>query len=128
MVGTSLATIVVTSISFLTAHNKRGGVRWEVWRKMILGLVIVSLVGADIAVAGAIGFAWFGQDVINLPEGTIGFVHITGFLCISVASFAMAKVGVKLAHVLPALTLKRAFGILLLFAGGQLLLNEIEVI
>ena len=217
-IGTSLATIVVTSISSLTAHNKRGGVRWEVWRKMALGLVIGSLVGAGIAdmidgkvlqaiigvgallvalkmlflsnkeqlgkplpsagvqfgagtgiglassifgigggsltvpflnwaglpmkqsvgtsaacglpiaVAGAIGFAWFGQDVVNLPEGTIGFVHITGFLCISVASFAMAKVGAKLAHVLPALTLKRAFGVLLLFAGGQLLLSGIGVI
>ena len=48
-IGTSLATIVVTSISSLTAHNKRGGVRWEVWRKMALGLVIGSLVGAGIA-------------------------------------------------------------------------------
>lgn len=215
-VGTSLATIVVTSISSLTAHNKRGGVRWEVWRKMALGLVIGSLVGAGIAdmidgkvlqaiigvgallvalkmlffsnkeqlgkplppasvqfgagigmassifgigggsltvpflnwaglpmkqavgtsaacglpiaLAGAAGFAWFGQDVVNLPEGTIGFVHITGFLCISVVSFAMAKVGAKLTHVLPALTLKRAFGVLLLFAGGQLLLSGIGVL
>ena len=48
-IGTSLATIVVTSISSLTAHNKRGGVRWEVWRKMALGLVVGSLVGAGIA-------------------------------------------------------------------------------
>lgn len=84
--------------------------------------------GLPIALAGAAGFAWFGQDVVNLPQGTIGFVHITGFLCISVASFAMAKVGAKLAHVLPALTLKRAFGVLLLFAGGQLLLSGIGVI
>ena len=217
-IGTSLATIVVTSISSLTAHNKRGGVRWEVWRKMALGLVIGSLVGAGIAdmidgqalqaiigfgallvalkmlffsnkeqvgkplppagvqfgagtgigmassifgigggsltvpflnwaglpmkqsvgtsaacglpiaLAGAAGFAWFGQDVVNLPEGTIGFVHVTGFLCISVASFAMAKVGAKLAHVLPALMLKRAFGVLLIFAGGQLLLSGLGVL
>ena len=214
-IGTSLATIVVTSISSLTAHNKRGGVRWEVWRKMALGLVVGSLVGADmidgqalqaiigvgallvalkmlffsnkeqvgkplppagvqfgagtgigmassifgigggsltvpflnwaglpmkqsvgtsaacglpIALAGAAGFAWFGQDVVNLPEGTIGFVHVIGFLCISVASFAMAKVGAKLAHVLPALMLKRAFGVLLIFAGGQLLLSGLGVL
>jgi uncharacterized membrane protein YfcA len=40
----------------------------------------------------------------------------------------MAKVGAKLAHVLPAATLKRAFGVLLLFAGGQLLLSAIGVI
>lgn len=217
-IGTSLATIAVTSISSLTAHNKRGGVRWEVWRSMALGLVIGGLVGAGIAdmidgdilqviigigallmalkmlflsnkeqldrplpptsvqfgagsaigmassifgigggsltvpflnwaglpmrqsvgtsaacglpiaVAGAVGFAWFGQDVVNLPKGTIGFIHISGFICISVASFAMAKVGAKLAHVLPALILKRAFGVLLLVAGGQLLLSGIGVL
>ncbi|MGP5202936.1 sulfite exporter TauE/SafE family protein [Psychrobacter aquimaris] len=217
-IGTSLATIAVTSLSSLMAHNKRGGVRWEIWRHMALGLVIGSLVGAGvadmidgqmlqviigvgallmalkmlflsnkeqpnrplphagvqfgagtgiglassifgigggsltvpflnwaglpmrqsvgtsaacglpIALAGAAGFAWFGQDVVNMPEGTIGFIHITGFLCISVASFAMAKVGAKLAHVLPALMLKRAFGVLLLIAGGQLLLSGIGVL
>ncbi|GAA0802023.1 sulfite exporter TauE/SafE family protein [Psychrobacter piscatorii] len=217
-IGTSLATIAVTSLSSLMAHNKRGGVRWEVWRHMALGLVIGSLVGAGvadmidgqmlqviigagalmmalkmlflsnkeqldrplphagvqfgagtgiglassifgigggsltvpflnwsglpmrqsvgtsaacglpIALAGATGFAWFGQDVVNMPAGTIGFIHITGFLCISVASFAMAKVGAKLAHILPALTLKRAFGVLLLFAGGQLLLSGLGVL
>lgn len=48
-IGTSLATIVVTSISSMTAHNKRGGVRWEVWRSMAIGLVIGSLIGAGIA-------------------------------------------------------------------------------
>ena len=217
-IGTSLATIAVTSISSLTAHNKRGGVRWEVWRNMALGLVIGGLVGAGIAdmidgkvlqiiigigallmalkmlflsnkeqldkplphasvqfgagtaigmgssifgigggsltvpflnwaglpmkqsvgtsaacglpiaLAGAVGFAWFGKDVANLPEGTIGFIHISGFIFISVASFAMAKVGARLAHVLPALILKRAFGVLLLFAGGQLLLSGIGVL
>ena len=84
--------------------------------------------GLPIALAGAAGFAWFGQDVVNLPEGTIGFVHVTGFLFISVASFAMAKVGAKLAHILPALMLKRAFGVLLIFAGGQLLLSGLGVL
>ena len=184
-VGTSLATIVVTSISSLTAHNKRGGVRWEVWKRMAGGLVIGSLLGAavadqinghtlqaligiaallvafkmlflsnkeqlgkplpstpvqvgagtgiglasaifgigggsltvpfltwaglpmrqavgtsaacglPIALAGAAGFAWFEQDVANLPEGAIGFVHIIGFIYISIASFITAKLGVK---------------------------------
>ncbi|AAZ18990.1 probable integral membrane protein, DUF81 family [Psychrobacter arcticus 273-4] len=217
-IGTSLATIIVTSISSLTAHNKRGGVRWDIWRNMALGLVIGSLIGAGvadaidgdvlqaiigvgallisfrmlffsnkeqpskplppigiqfgagasiglassifgigggsltvpflnwvglsmkqsigtaaacglpIALAGAVGFAWFGKDMMNLPDGTIGFVHITGFLFISAASFITAKVGAKLAHQLPALMLKRAFGILLLFAGGQLLLSGVGVL
>lgn len=217
-VGTSLATIIITSISSLTAHHKRGGIRWEVWRSMALGLVIGSLVGAGIAdringqalqaligigallvalkmlffsnkeqlgkplphkgvqfgagtgigmassifgigggsltvpflnwvglpmkqavgtsaacglpiaIAGALGFAWFGQDVANLPEGTIGFVHIIGFFCISAASFITAKFGAKLAHQLPAATLKKSFGVLLIFAGGQLFLSGIGVL
>ncbi len=210
-VGTSLATIIVTSISSLTAHNKRAGVNWQVWKNMAGGLVIGSLCGAyvaehingqilqtmigvcallvalkmlffpnkehldkplpptgiqftagssiglasaifgigggsltvpflsysglpmkqavgtssacglPIALAGALGFAWFGQGVENLPKGTFGFVHIEGFLCIAIASFIMAKVGAKLAHVLPAQTLKRAFGVLLMFAGAKML-------
>ncbi|WP_230657948.1 sulfite exporter TauE/SafE family protein [Psychrobacter sp. I-STPA10] len=210
-VGTSLATIIVTSISSLMAHNKRGSVRWDVWKYMAGGLVIGSVSGAaiadqingqmlqamigaaallvafkmlflsnkeqvgkplpkppvqfgagtgiglasaifgigggsltvpflnwsglpmrqsvgtsaacglPIAVAGALGFAWFGQDVANLPAGTIGFVNITGFICISIASFITAKLGAKWAHQLPAATLKKAFGVLLTFAGGQLL-------
>lgn len=217
-VGTSLATIIITSISSLTAHHKRGGIRWEVWRSMALGLIIGSLVGAGIAdringqalqaligigallvalkmlffsnkeqlgkplphkgvqfgagtgigmassifgigggsltvpflnwvglpmkqavgtsaacglpiaIAGALGFAWFGQDVANLPEGTIGFVHIIGFFCISAASFITAKFGAKLAHQLPAATLKKSFGVLLIFAGGQLFLSGIGVL
>ncbi|WP_201578655.1 sulfite exporter TauE/SafE family protein [Psychrobacter sp. Pi2-52] len=217
-IGTSLATIAVTSLSSLMAHHKHDSVRWEVWRNMALGLIIGSLVGAGIAdmidgqilqmiigvgallmalkmlflsnkdqmvkplppaslqfgagtgiglassifgigggsltvpflnwsglsmrqsvgtsaacglpiaLAGAAGFAWFGQDVVNMPEGTIGFIHVTGFICISVASFAMAKVGAKLAHVLPALTLKRLFGVLLLVAGGQLFLSGLGVL
>ncbi|WP_296402585.1 sulfite exporter TauE/SafE family protein [Psychrobacter sp.] len=210
-VGTSLATIIVTSISSLTAHHKRGGVRWDVWKNMAIGLVVGSLLGAavaeqihglmlqaligggalliafkmlffsnkeqlgkplpstpvqigagsgiglassifgigggsltvpfltwaglpmrqavgtsaacglPIALAGAAGFAWFGQNVAELPEGAVGFVHIIGFVCISLTSFIMAKLGAKWAHQLPANTLKKCFGILLVIAGGQLL-------
>ncbi|WP_352289948.1 sulfite exporter TauE/SafE family protein, partial [Psychrobacter sp. GW64-MNA-CIBAN-0177] len=40
---------IITSISSMSAHNKRGGVRWDIWRNMALGLVIGSLVGAGVA-------------------------------------------------------------------------------
>ena len=81
--------------------------------------------GLPIAVAGALGFAWFGKNVPNLPDGAIGFVHVTGFFCISIASFITAKIGAKFAHKLPALVLKRSFGAFLLLAGGQLLLSGV---
>lgn len=211
-VGTALATIILTSISSMSAHHKRDGVRWDIFKNMAKGLVLGSLVGAwvatmidgkslqaiigggavlmaikmlffpnkenldkplpkdymqslagvviglmsaifgigggsltvpylsssgvpmkqavgtsaacglPIAVAGAIGFMWFGRGVVSEFDvaGTVGFVHIGAFVTISVVSFAMAKVGAKLAHVLPAQVLKRAFGCLLLVVGVQL--------
>lgn len=48
-IGTSLATIVVTSISSTQAHHKRGNVRWKVWQYMSIGLVIGSLCGSYVA-------------------------------------------------------------------------------
>ena len=217
-VGTSLATIVVTSISSMQSHNKRGGVRWDVWRNMSIGLVVGSFVGAyiadllhgkvlafliagmalfmglkmllakkseviatthlpsapvqtgvggfigaasaifgigggsftvpflsrfgltmqqavgtsaacglPIAIAGALGFMFFGKDVQGLPAEAIGFVHITVFLCISVMSYLFAKVGAKLAHQLPANTLKRMFGGLLLIVGAKMMLGALGI-
>lgn len=39
-VGTSLATIIVTSISSVTAHHKKGAVLWQVFRNLAPGLVL----------------------------------------------------------------------------------------
>ncbi len=47
--GTSLATIIVTSISSLMAHNKNGAVIWTVFKNLTPGLVIGSFFGAGIA-------------------------------------------------------------------------------
>ncbi|ELA09460.1 hypothetical protein MOMA_03620 [Moraxella macacae 0408225] len=211
-VGTSLATIIVTSISSMQSHHKRGGVRWDIWKNMSIGLVVGSVFGAwiadllkgeiltaliacmamlmglkmftakksdtastrtlpnapiqmgvggligsasaifgigggsftvpflsrfgldmkqavgtssacglPIAIAGALGFMFFGRDVTGLPPDAIGFVHITAFVCISLMSFMFAKIGAKLAHQLPASTLKRMFGVLLVIVGIKML-------
>ena len=39
-VGTSLATIIVTSISSVTAHHKKGAVLWQLFRNLAPGLVL----------------------------------------------------------------------------------------
>lgn len=225
-IGTSLATIIVTSISSLRAHNSRGAVNWSVWKRMAPGLVIGSLLGAavasvihgnslqaiigigaflvglkmlfmknkslekndfsklpspigqtglggfigivssifgigggtltvpilsycglkiqnavgtsaacglPIASAGAVGFLVFGQFIDSsvkeaLPNGVLGFVHIYAFICVSLASFFTARIGAKLAHKLPAATLKKAFAVLLLIVGVKLVLNADVII
>lgn len=217
-VGTALATIILTSISSMTAHNKKGGVRWEVFKNLTYGLVLGALFGAwvatlihgqylqgligvfailmsiqmfmkkagenikplpspmsqsvaggvigmasaifgigggslnvpylthaglpikqavgtsaacglPIAIAGAVGFMWFGQGyVANMSEpvsGLVGFVHLPAFIAISAASFITAKLGAKIAHKLPADTLKKAFACLLLVVGCQLIYKSV---
>jgi uncharacterized membrane protein YfcA len=48
-IGTSLATIVVTSISSVRAHQRRGAVLWPVFWRLTPGIVIGAWVGAAIA-------------------------------------------------------------------------------
>lgn len=48
-VGTSLATIVFTSISSVRAHHQRGAVLWPVFWKLAFGIVVGALLGAAIA-------------------------------------------------------------------------------
>ena len=50
-VATSLATICFTSLSSVRAHHKRGAVLWPVARALSPGIVIGSLLGAQLAVA-----------------------------------------------------------------------------
>ncbi|QSP96184.1 sulfite exporter TauE/SafE family protein [Marinobacter salinisoli] len=45
-VGTSLATIVFTSISSIRSHHSRGAVRWDVFRPMAVGIVMGAILGA----------------------------------------------------------------------------------
>lgn len=206
--GTSLATIIVTSISSSIAHHKNGAVIWSVFRNLAPGLVIGSFLGAGIAgllsganlqliigvfviwvaykmmvgtkhvldensvlpstfsqfcagtgigvasaifgigggsltvpylnhygvvmqravgtsaacglpiaVAGAVGFIFFGmKEQIDVPN-SIGFVHIYAFLGISTMSFFTAKLGAKAAHTLSPRMLKKCFAALLFTVG-----------
>jgi len=50
-VATSLATIMFTSLSSVRAHHVRGAVRWEIVKLLAPGIVIGSMLGAQIAKA-----------------------------------------------------------------------------
>lgn len=45
-VGTSLATIVFTSLSSIRSHHLHGAVRWDIFKPMTAGIVVGALVGA----------------------------------------------------------------------------------
>ena len=48
-VGTSLATIIVTAISSIRAHHKRGAVRWLLVAQLSPGIILGAWLGAAIA-------------------------------------------------------------------------------
>ena len=48
-IGTSLATIVITSISSTWAHHRHGAVQWPVFIRLSPGIVVGALLGALIA-------------------------------------------------------------------------------
>lgn len=50
-VATSLATICFTSLSSVRAHHRRGAVLWPIVRLLAPGILLGSLVGAQVAVA-----------------------------------------------------------------------------
>ena len=58
--GTSLAVIVLTSISSLRAHHSHGAVRWEAVRRITPGIVLGTLVGSFAAARlPDLGLKWF---------------------------------------------------------------------
>lgn len=216
--GTSLATIVVTSFSSVTAHHKKGAVLWSVFCNFLPGLLLGSFLGAGIAgrmsaellqlviglfvmymaykmfrgaatqvdeskhlpaapvqmlvgggiglasaifgigggsltvpylnrcgvvmqkaiatsaacglpiaLSGAIGFMFFGEQAQEHIENAIGYVQIYAFLGISVMSFVTAKLGAKAAHALSPILLKKSFAIYLVFIGIYFIYQSINV-
>ncbi len=95
--GTSLATIIPTSFSSVTAHNKKGAVDWELLRRwaipMLLGVLVgstvsgiargqvLSLVFAAVALPVALQLAFGGDNrriADRLPTGPLGLLLPAG--------------------------------------------------
>ncbi|TKB12098.1 sulfite exporter TauE/SafE family protein [Desulforhopalus sp. IMCC35007] len=47
--GTSLASIIFTSISSFLAHHKRGAVHWDIVKKIVIGILTGTFLGSCIA-------------------------------------------------------------------------------
>ncbi|MBQ7607877.1 MAG: sulfite exporter TauE/SafE family protein [Desulfovibrionaceae bacterium] len=210
--GTSLASIVITSISSARAHNKRGAVHWDIVKHITPGilagtflgslvashmpvlflkifficfLIVVALkmisryqpkasrempgflgtsgvgsviglissfvgigggtlsvpfmtfcnvpmheavgtsaaIGFPIALAGTIGYIIGGMNIPDMPQGTLGFIHIPALIGLAAASFCTAPIGAKLSHALPTAKLKVCFAFFLLIVAGRMLIG-----
>lgn len=118
-VGTSLSTIVFTSYSSLSAHNRKGAVDWELFKSWAPGIIVGVLIGTAIAsvisgksmtaifggiallVAGWMAFSPTGLQVFpGLPTGALKYA-VTA--CIGIISALMGIGGGTLS--VPTMTL-----------------------
>jgi len=210
--GTSLATIVMTSVSSVRAHHKRGAVLWQVVWRLTPGIVAGTLMGAmladmlsggalkrifgifalliavqlglgakpaphrklpggtgmalaggviggvsaivgigggsltvpfltwcrvgvhnavatssacglPIALAGSLGFIITGWNETTLPAFSSGYIYWPAMAGIATASALFAPLGARLAHALPADTLKKFFALFLALLGARMLVG-----
>ena len=211
-VATSLATICFTSLSSVWAHHKRGAVLWPVAKTLAPGILVGSIIGAQIAVAlptrilsllfalfiafsatqmlidrkpkpsrtlpstagmfamgnligvvsavlgaggafisvpfmtwcnikihqavatsaalgfpialaGTLGYIWAGQNMPDMPPGSIGYVYLPGLVFIALASISTAPLGARTAHRMDIGPLKRAFAVVLYILAAYFLLR-----
>lgn len=79
--------------------------------------------GLPIAVFGSCSYMFFGWSNPQLPAYATGFVYWPAAIGVVAASVCFAPLGARLAHRLPASTMKRLFALLLLVVGGAMLLG-----
>jgi uncharacterized membrane protein YfcA len=79
-----------------------------------------SVLGLIISVPGAIGFVLSGWAHTAFADGYLGYVLLPGAAIIAVLSTSLAPLGARIAHALPAVWLRRAFGVFLLVTAVRL--------
>ena len=77
-----------------------------------------SALGVPVALAGALGYAVLPSVPLS---GTLGALYLPAVAALAVGAMISAPQGVRLAHRVPALALRRAFAVLLLAAALRLI-------
>jgi len=85
-----------------------------------------SALGVPIATAGALGYVATGWGE-QLGPGMLGYVYLPGFVAIVAATVVAAPLGVRVAHRVAPLPLRRAFGILLVLVSARMLYSSMTV-
>ncbi len=92
------------------------------WRGLPLHRAVgtAAACGLPIALAGALGFALWGEG----GEGLLGLIHLQAGLALLLGASLAAPLGVRLAHRLPAKALGRLLALVLLLVAWQLINSE----
>ena len=79
--------------------------------------------GIPIAISGSISYMIVGNDLLNLPAYSLGYVYLPGAVLVGLASIITAQIGVKAAHRINQKKLRVAFALLVMIMGLNLLLR-----
>ncbi|MBF0357447.1 MAG: sulfite exporter TauE/SafE family protein [Magnetococcales bacterium] len=96
---------------------------------LISGIPIRSAVGSSsaigifLAISGATGFVQAGWNSGFLPAGNWGYIVPEAFFGIIIGTLITTPIGVRLAHTLPPIILRKSFGYFLLIVGGKLIIS-----
>ena len=80
-----------------------------------------SVLGFPIAIAGSLGYVARGLGVTHLSNGLLGYIYLPALMTIGLVSVLSAPWGVRMAHGLQPLPLRRAFGGVLVFVSARML-------
>jgi len=83
----------------------------------------VAAMAFPLALAGSLGYVVAGWGIAELPGWSLGFVYLPALLGISVTSMLFAPLGARLAHRLPAVTLRRIFAVFLIAMGAKVAIS-----
>ena len=84
-----------------------------------------STLGVPIALAGALGYIISGMGQVS-GDWMLGWVYLPAFAAIMAASILFAPVGVKVAHRIAPLPLRRSFGVLLILVSMRMLYSALN--
>lgn len=73
------------------------------------------------SIGGILSYAVNGLNVSGLPPYSIGYVNFLQWILLAVTSVAMAQVGVRVAHKLPAKQLKYVFIAVMIYMGLKMI-------
>lgn len=71
-----------------------------------------SAIGLPIAISGTLGYIINGWSNTSMDTLTIGYVNLSAFICVAIASFTTAPIGVMLVHKINVNMMKKLFSVL----------------
>jgi uncharacterized membrane protein YfcA len=84
-----------------------------------------SAFGAIISIPGTIGAIISGLHAHGVPPYSLGYVNLLGFLLIAPASYFVAPVGARLAHMTETRRLRMVFALFIAITAGRMLYDAL---